>query len=402
MAKIQRNSPCPCGSGKKYKKCCGTAISQPLADESRSLETPVLAYSDETGNSGNNLFDSGQPEFWTGTLICGTDLDRAGAAIHAECLNLTGRPELHGNTLGLSGIEKIASRLQDFFARNGCHFLFTRLEKNHLASTKFFDVLMDSGINNAVSNLHYAMRTLRLSLAVQFIQLLDDQDRREFWDIYRTGDADGFKAILARLCERLSEIHEAGIYHDRTVQLLRDGMEWGLKYPEPLIEQKLGDLDSPNVVAFSLLVSLLHDLHQNTGIRVGTFVHDEQSQFGRSLGETFNLLKRFHFERTITASMLDIKELPTFGCELQMRTSANCIGLQLVDIVLWLTKRFIDTDGKVHGDCRNLAMQIIGSSSISNFTLQEMQEGVAKLLHTINERPFTDAHAARGRELVTD
>jgi len=23
MAKIGRNSPCPCNSGKKYKKCCG-------------------------------------------------------------------------------------------------------------------------------------------------------------------------------------------------------------------------------------------------------------------------------------------------------------------------------------------------------------------------------------------
>jgi hypothetical protein len=23
MAKINRNDPCPCGSGKKYKKCCG-------------------------------------------------------------------------------------------------------------------------------------------------------------------------------------------------------------------------------------------------------------------------------------------------------------------------------------------------------------------------------------------
>jgi hypothetical protein len=23
MARVQRNHPCPCGSGKKYKKCCG-------------------------------------------------------------------------------------------------------------------------------------------------------------------------------------------------------------------------------------------------------------------------------------------------------------------------------------------------------------------------------------------
>jgi uncharacterized protein YecA (UPF0149 family) len=24
--KVGRNDPCPCGSGKKYKKCCGRAI----------------------------------------------------------------------------------------------------------------------------------------------------------------------------------------------------------------------------------------------------------------------------------------------------------------------------------------------------------------------------------------
>ena len=23
--KVRRNDPCPCGSGKKYKKCCGSA-----------------------------------------------------------------------------------------------------------------------------------------------------------------------------------------------------------------------------------------------------------------------------------------------------------------------------------------------------------------------------------------
>ncbi len=25
-AKIARNEPCPCGSGKKYKKCCGVTV----------------------------------------------------------------------------------------------------------------------------------------------------------------------------------------------------------------------------------------------------------------------------------------------------------------------------------------------------------------------------------------
>ena len=26
MADVSRNSPCPCGSGKKYKMCCGAAV----------------------------------------------------------------------------------------------------------------------------------------------------------------------------------------------------------------------------------------------------------------------------------------------------------------------------------------------------------------------------------------
>jgi uncharacterized protein YecA (UPF0149 family) len=29
--KVGRNEPCPCGSGKKFKKCCGAAWPGPLA-----------------------------------------------------------------------------------------------------------------------------------------------------------------------------------------------------------------------------------------------------------------------------------------------------------------------------------------------------------------------------------
>lgn len=31
IRKVGRNDPCPCGSGKKYKKCCGAAGDDPLA-----------------------------------------------------------------------------------------------------------------------------------------------------------------------------------------------------------------------------------------------------------------------------------------------------------------------------------------------------------------------------------
>ena len=78
--------------------------------------------------------------------------------MHAECLKLTGEAEPHGSALGLGGIEKIAAILRDFFAEHDCPFFFTRIEKIHLVATKIFDLLMDSGINKAVTNLHYAIR----------------------------------------------------------------------------------------------------------------------------------------------------------------------------------------------------------------------------------------------------
>ena len=401
MGKIQRNYPCPCGSGRKFKKCCGSAAVA-MAKAGVRLEHPVRAYSDETGNSGNNLFDPGQPYFWTGTLVCEGDIDREGAKLHAKCLAMSGRSELHGNELGLSGIEKIAPVLRELLAKVKGHFLFTSIEKHHLAATKFYDVLMDSGVNHAISNLQYAFRTLRLSLAVQFVQMLDDLDRREFWEAYENSDQEKFRAVLARALERLLVAHEVGVYHDRTVEILRDGIEWGIKYPEPLLEERMGELDSPNVVAFSLLVAQLHELHRKTGIRVGTFVHDEQDQFGKSLAITFKLLKRLSFERTIMSSMLDLKELPTFDSELEMRSSEHSIGLQLADVGLWLMKRFYDTEGKVHGNCRLLAEQIIRDGSIEHFTLRSMQEGVEELMKTLVALPFEMQDETKGRELSAE
>ncbi|MFQ5976226.1 MAG: SEC-C metal-binding domain-containing protein [Candidatus Hydrothermarchaeales archaeon] len=40
MAKIGRNAPCPCGSGKKYKKCC-----LPLKSSSSPQQDSGIAYS---------------------------------------------------------------------------------------------------------------------------------------------------------------------------------------------------------------------------------------------------------------------------------------------------------------------------------------------------------------------
>jgi protein O-GlcNAc transferase len=61
MAKVGRNDPCPCGSGKKYKKCC-----LPLHEESRAKEreaaalTPGFTDLDDLSNSVVDLIEAGR------------------------------------------------------------------------------------------------------------------------------------------------------------------------------------------------------------------------------------------------------------------------------------------------------------------------------------------------------
>jgi tetratricopeptide (TPR) repeat protein len=42
MANIARNAPCPCGSGKKYKKCCEGKASKPPQSPQPSSPSPPL------------------------------------------------------------------------------------------------------------------------------------------------------------------------------------------------------------------------------------------------------------------------------------------------------------------------------------------------------------------------
>ena len=61
MAKPGRNDPCPCGSGKKYKKCC-----LPLHEESRAKQqeavslTPGFTDLDDLSNSVVDLIGKGR------------------------------------------------------------------------------------------------------------------------------------------------------------------------------------------------------------------------------------------------------------------------------------------------------------------------------------------------------
>jgi tetratricopeptide (TPR) repeat protein len=74
MAKIGRNDPCPCGSGKKYKKCCLARDEARIAAQTQRPEpeaaTPTLVEDplDELSNSVVDLIE--QKRFDEALAVC--------------------------------------------------------------------------------------------------------------------------------------------------------------------------------------------------------------------------------------------------------------------------------------------------------------------------------------------
>jgi len=55
MKKIERNDPCPCGSGKKYKKCCALTV-EPHSSEIQS-GTPTARHNSSMRIKGGVRYD---------------------------------------------------------------------------------------------------------------------------------------------------------------------------------------------------------------------------------------------------------------------------------------------------------------------------------------------------------
>ncbi|MCA0971480.1 SEC-C domain-containing protein [Halobacillus litoralis] len=63
MKKIGRNDPCPCGSGKKYKKCCGNNVVQfPSAIVKEELDQSFQRFQDYIVNKHSELLPEASPQ----------------------------------------------------------------------------------------------------------------------------------------------------------------------------------------------------------------------------------------------------------------------------------------------------------------------------------------------------
>jgi tetratricopeptide (TPR) repeat protein len=74
MAKISRNSPCPCGSGKKYKKCCLLRKEAEAVEMRKIMEQNLgkaMAEVDDLNDLSNSVVDLiGEKKFDEAETVC--------------------------------------------------------------------------------------------------------------------------------------------------------------------------------------------------------------------------------------------------------------------------------------------------------------------------------------------
>jgi hypothetical protein len=85
MSEISRNDPCPCGSGKKYKKCCGAKKESPVSGLTPGIRMKSGIRFDEELNgyvpivhTWENVNCEGEPTEWRSPKVFPTEEEAMG------------------------------------------------------------------------------------------------------------------------------------------------------------------------------------------------------------------------------------------------------------------------------------------------------------------------------------
>ena len=208
----------------------------------------LYTWSDESGNSGLNVFDAGQPMFWSGTLISPMDLDSVSSP-HAEWLGTIQASKLHGKELTFGRLNKVADSVREFLQSHNCRFVFTRIDKEFHVITTFVTMIFDSDVNKAITPLYDQVPIFRKNIAKDLLPIFPSGNRQEFWSAYTRRDLKAFNRLLLNLELRARE----SIGDKRSAELICEAMRWARTYPERIMYASISHQDSPNARALLLL-----------------------------------------------------------------------------------------------------------------------------------------------------
>lgn len=325
----------------------------------------MLAWTDESGNTGQNLFDKDQPYFWTGTLLCDTDLDSEASRKHKIWLAKLGVPKLHGSALKVEGIDIIAESLRACLERFRTQFIFTKINKIYHAQTTLALFIFDPEVNSAVHSYTQVPAMIRRVIYCT-LRFLKPRDVKQFWTAYEKQDSDLFAQLISSILLRVEACPPSFQDRDALLSIL----SWAVTHPTEILRWKMDRNDSPNVFALQLIVAAIHEHPALINVQITSFIHDRQSQFGNALASIFKTHKDLKVSPSNPWDLPNISSVNKFLCSIEMKDSFHSIGLQIIDIALFLIATVSYSNLRRGSPCKSL-LDFIRQHSVSKNLIPE-------------------------------
>jgi hypothetical protein len=198
MTKINRNAPCPCQSGRKHKKCCGSIYQESWASGGKNF-----IFCDESGNTGTNWIDPEQPFYViAGFHVQYSALDQIyQIEKFAKQMNVTG--ELKGSKLSRNkeNLKHFAALIETLGKENILPY-FYYVEKKCAVAAKVIEAFLDNQLNTRVDYTLDYQRTVKKQYA-QHIYDLPDAVLKKFFNGYFYDSVDETMEVLSEMIQLL-------------------------------------------------------------------------------------------------------------------------------------------------------------------------------------------------------
>lgn len=362
---------------------------------------PLFAYVDETGNTGHNLFDEAQPDFYTAALVTRGDFDLAFAELTRAIADKLSVKSLHGKQLGVKRIDSVAPDILRLLSIAKAQFFVSRVEKLYLLATKVFDTFFDSGENAAVAWHHYNIRPNKLMLAFKLATCIDIETAQRFWGCILEANEKKAVSMIPDICVSLRN-NLTDLRDEAARRILTDGLAWAEKHPECI--QLHTDRRSarqghfPNMVAFANLLEGLEDLSKRFRRPVSRITHDRQSEFEKTLAAWHELYSNASSEQISWAGETYSLQR-VVGSTFEVKEDEASPGIQVTDVILWLYHQFRKGTDLPYG-CLEILEYAHVNGWESDFSFDGVGKAVDAQLECMMNAPFSAEQEAEARRML--
>jgi hypothetical protein len=300
----------------------------------------LFIFADESGNSGRAIFND-PPDYHLGAILSAFDAEAVLTDVVSSAARDAGVGRLHANELTVEQNAAIANRILDALDESGeWSFSVTLIEKPYVATTKFVDLIFDSGENAAVPPIWYSHELFRHQLCIAIDDILTDRNRRQFWEAYLAGNVVALQACVRNAWTYINRY----ISDSRVSRVIRDAFDFFLRHPEqftigPLPGRRGYQGDTPNMIAFSCLLTAINAFAEQFNSAPIAFVHDRQDEFRTTMREWHQIFGPIAFDEDARGGWPQVRRVAHALPDLEITASGQSAALQAVDNLLWISRR---------------------------------------------------------------